>query len=150
MKVEELIDLIYSRKKDNTLSHHAKKFIEKYSLDIDKELNNQEIMEIIIKVSSLEKREILLKKILENKSQDVDNNIDLREVTYKQACKHYHPDNTDTGNATMFKFIQEIKFHLWEWDGSPVKEIRFKNDWRYDEKYSKMSEEEEINEFRGL
>lgn len=136
MKVVELIDVVYKRKKDGELSYHAKNFIYKHKLDVENTLTNDEAMKLIVKINNADKRELALQYLIDNKCND--KSIDIRNSTYKQVCKFYHTDNQDTGNEIMFQFIQEIKEYLWEWNGSPVSEISNKLCWDNDKESARV------------
>lgn len=141
MKIIELIDLIYSRKKDNTLSHHAKKFIKKYSLNIEEEIEIDSAILLATTISNSEKRNSVVAQLLEvkNKSTKKGLTIDLRTNSYKKVCRHFHPDNLETGDENTFKFIQEIKESFWDYLGNPRKEIS-KLEWDL---------EKEMKSFKG-
>lgn len=144
MTVKKLVDLIYKRKKDGQLSFHANRFLEKHNLNIDRDLTKEETMFILITINSQDKRELVLKELLSEVEEKQD--LNLREVTYKEACKYYHPDNLDTGSSNIFKFIQDIKEYIWEWDGKPVEDI-YKRNWKEAERYNKLSPQEAMRDF---
>lgn len=54
---------------------------------------------------------------------------ELREKTYKQIARIFHPDNKETGSEKSFQFIQEIKEYFWDYTGKPRKEIK---KWSWD------------------
>ena len=148
MKVERLVDIVYKRKKDGSLSYHANKFIEKHKLDIEKELSREEALYILININNKDKRELVLKELLTEIEPKQD--LNLREVTYKEACKFYHPDNKSSGSINMFKFIQEVKEYLWEWTGEPVKEIFGKNDWNEDRIFDNLTKKDQEKSFYDM
>ncbi len=67
------------------------------------------------KISNSLKREKALNIVMsieEYNDNKVDINI-IRQENYKTCCKIFHPDNKDTGNENVFKFIQDVKFAFW-------------------------------------
>ena len=125
MKVASLLDLIYKRTKDGELSHHAKKFLEKFGVDESVDVEVKDAILMATSISNTEKRN----KVVEYLLTLLDNNINLREVTYKQACAFYHPDNVSTGSEVVFKFIQDVKWALWDYRGEVRKHI-ISVDWK--------------------
>lgn len=65
----------------------------------------------------------------------VDINI-LRQENYKTCCKIFHPDNKDTGDENVFKFIQEIKYYFWDCEGNSREDISYFK-WSNEEKIAK-------------
>jgi len=140
MKVIELLDLIYNRKKDNTLSSFAIKFLNTYSLNEQDDIDVKQAIILVSNLSNKEKRNNIIKTLvnkIEEKEQ-VREVIDLRNNTYKQVCKFYHPDNLETGNSNMFRFVQEIKELLWDYNGVPKKDIDRYGSWESDKKNEKF------------
>lgn len=140
MKVIELIDLIYKRKKDNTISHFASKLINKYNLDIDGEIEIINAIIISSSISNSQKREEVITKLTEmlNTKAEVVEPIDILNNTYKSVCKFYHPDNLETGNDTMFKFVQQLREYLWDYKGKPTIRTEHNGNWdsqRKDDKF---------------
>lgn len=161
MRVIELIDLIYKRKKDNTISHFASKLINKYNLDIDGEIEIINAIIISSSISNSQKREEVITKLTEmlNTKAEVVEPIDILNNTYKSVCKFYHPDNLETGNDTMFKFVQQLREYLWDYKGVPNTKIECKGKWdaqrkrdRFKEKYGKYPDFWDLDdeEFKSL
>lgn len=140
MKVIEFIDLIYKRKKDNTISHFASKLINKYNLDIDGEIEIINAIIISSSISNSQKREEVITKLTEmlNTKAEVVEPIDILNNSYKSVCKFYHPDNIETGNDTMFKFVQQLREYLWDYKGYPNTKVECKGVWDSQRKRDKF------------
>lgn len=123
IKTIDLIDMIYNRKKDGSLNHHSLKLITKHSLNIEEEIEVSQAILIVSTLSNSIKRTEVIEKLLSLKEEKEQMSMDLRKNTYKQVCKHYHPDNIDTGSENVFKFIQEIKEVFWDYLGNPRKNL---------------------------
>ena len=57
----------------------------------------------------------------------------IRGITYKEACRMFHPDNKETGDEGVFKFIQDVKTAFWDYKGNPRKKIEHE-DWDIEKK----------------
>ena len=125
MKVIEFLDKIYKKKKDGSISHHAKKFLENNGLDLEQEITIQQAIILSSQISNKDKRakmlEFLAGEITVTTTERKD--VNLREVSYRDACKFYHPDNQQTGSNVIFQFLQNAKYSLWDYQGSPRREI---------------------------
>ena len=142
----EVLEKVYKRKKDGSLSYHALKFCEKHNLSLDDD--NPSLDKLLVAFSMLsnkEKRAIAIKMIYKEieKQQSVNNNVakntellEIRNISYKKACAKYHPDNKVTGDEGIFKFLQDVKMAFWDYKGIPRKEIS----------YFKWEDEREIDE----
>lgn len=129
MKLFDILIEVYGRKKNGDISHHAINFCKKNELDIEKEYDKTTLVLALSKISNSEKREKALMMVMSIKEEvkNVDINI-LRQENYKTCCKIFHPDNKETGDENVFKFIQEVKYAFWDCDGSVKKEIEY-YDW---------------------
>lgn len=118
MKLFDILIEVYGRKKNGDISHHAINFCKKNELDIEKEYDKTTLVLALSKVSNSEKREKALMMVMSIKEEvkNVDINI-LRQENYKTCCKIFHPDNKETGDENIFKFIQEVKYAFWDCDG---------------------------------
>ena len=85
-------------------------------------LSNKDKKEMAIRMAL---SSINIEKEISKKDVDL---LSLRVDSYKAVCKKFHPDNTESGDESVFKFIQEVKFAFWDCDGKPRKEISFR-DW---------------------
>lgn len=121
IKVIDFLDMIYNRKKDGSINHHSSKLIEKHSLNIEEEIDVSQAILIASTLSNTEKRIKVIDKLLSLKEKKEQMTMELRKHTYKQVCRHYHPDNLETGSENVFKFIQEIKEVFWDYLGNPRK-----------------------------
>lgn len=130
MKLFDILVEVYGKKKDGNISHHALNFCKKYELDIEKEYDKTTLVLSLSKISNSLKREKALNIVMsieEYNDNKVDINI-IRQENYKTCCKIFHPDNKDTGNENVFKFIQDVKFAFWDCDGVVKKHISY-YDW---------------------
>lgn len=129
MKLFDILIEVYGKKKNGDISHHAINFCKKNELDIEKEYDKTTLVLALSKVSNSEKREKALMMVMSIKEEvkKVDINI-LRQENYKTCCKIFHPDNKETGDENVFKFIQEVKYAFWDCDGVTKKEIEY-YDW---------------------
>lgn len=149
MKVIELLDIMYKRNKSGELSHFAKKLLIKHNISENDDISEIKATIIASEISNKEKRIAVIESILSNIENNVEiiTPIDIRNNTYKTVCKFYHPDNVNsTGNAEMFRFVQEVKEYLWNSKGVPRKEIR-NTSWDYENQLDKMTEEEKEEHF---
>lgn len=121
IKTIDLIDMIYKRKKDGSLNHHSKKLITKHNLDTEGEIEVSDAIIMASRLSNSTKRTEVIEKLLSLKKKKEQLTMELRKNTYKQVCRHYHPDNLDTGSENVFKFIQDIKEVFWDYLGNPRK-----------------------------
>lgn len=129
MKLFDILIEVYGRKKNGDISHHAINFCKKNELNIEKEYDKTTLVLSLAKISNSEKREKALMMVMsiEETTKNVDINI-LRQENYKTCCRIFHPDNKETGDDNVFKFIQDVKFAFWDCDGVPKKEIEY-YDW---------------------
>ena len=136
MLLLEVLEKVYGRNKKGELSHYAIKFCEKHNLSLEKENSIEDMLVAFSMLSNKEKREIAIRMVYafiekEKKSEEkeviVENKnielLDIRNMTYKQACRLYHPDNKSTGNEGIFKFIQDVKMAFWDYKGNPREQI---------------------------
>lgn len=126
MKLFDILIEVYGRKKSGDISHHAINFCKKNELDIEKEYDKTTLVLSLAKISNSEKREKAL-TIAMSIEENVDINI-LRHENYKTCCRIFHPDNKETGNENVFKFIQDVKFAFWDCDGNIKERISY-YDW---------------------
>lgn len=127
MKLFDILVEVYGKKKDGNISHHALNFCKKYELDIEKEYDKTTLVLSLSKISNSLKREKALNIVMsteDGNTNKADINI-LRQENYKTCCKIFHPDNKDTGDENVFKFIQEIKYYFWDCDGNPREDISY-------------------------
>ena len=145
MKIFSILKSVYGVKKDGNLKSYAVKFCEKHNLDINGDYECSQLILAFSNISNKDKKELALRMILDemqekstNKEIDVQavkeskKEIDiqiLRQKDYKTCCRIFHPDNTNTGNENIFKFIQDVKMAFWDCDGKPKKDIEF-YDWK--------------------
>lgn len=132
MTLLDILEKVYGRKKNGELSHHAIKFCEKHNLDLYGENSFKDLVLAFSMLSNKVKRETALELLIDNMStkENKDTNLlELRKMTYKESCRHYHPDNKETGDNGVFQFIQEIKYAFWDCDGKPKKQIEY---WDWD------------------
>lgn len=121
IKVMDFLNMIYNRKKDGSLSHHALKLVKNSNLDTEGEIEVSEAIIIASRLSNSTKRTETIERLLSLKKKNEQLTMELRKNTYKQVCRHYHPDNLDTGSENVFKFIQDIKEVFWDYLGNPRK-----------------------------
>lgn len=137
----EVLEKVYGRNKKGELSHHAIKFCQKHNLSLTTENSTQDMIVAFSMLSNKEKRELAIRltmSLIEEKEEVAQKEVDLlslRKMSYRQACGKYHPDNKESGDEGIFKFIQEVKMAFWDYEGKPRKEIRAR-DWAK-EKHSK-------------
>lgn len=143
MKLIEILEKVYGRTKKGNLSHHAIKFCEKYNLNIDGDNSMEEMMVAFSMLSNKEKREKAMRMLASTQNRKEARDTDLlglRKMTYKEACRKFHPDNLSTGDIGVFKFIQNYKYRFWEWNGEPTKNINCSRYWSYYEYYDRLIE----------
>lgn len=129
MKLFDILVEVYGKKKNGDISHYAINFCKKNNLDIEKEYDKTILVLALAKISNSDKREKALTMVMSVKetTENVDINI-LRQENYKTCCRIFHPDNRETGNENIFKFIQDIKYAFWDCDGVPKERISY-YDW---------------------
>lgn len=131
MKLLEVLEKVYKRKKNGELTYHAINFCKKNNLDIDKDYSTRELILAFSTLSSKEKR-IMALDIITKEDKPVRNIginlLEIRKMSYKESCRVYHPDNILTGNNGIFQFLQEVKCAFWHCDGRPKDKIRY-FDW---------------------
>lgn len=142
MSLLEILEKVYGRTKSGKLSHHAIKFCEKYKLNIDGENSFDDMMVAFSMLSNKDKREIAIRLLLDSNRKEERNTdlLGLRKMTYKEACRKFHPDNICTGDVGVFKFIQNYKYRFWEWNGKPTKNINGSRYWSYYKYYDELVE----------
>jgi hypothetical protein len=132
--LEAILEKVYGRigKNKEKLSHHAIKFCEKHGLSLTEESKTEDLIVAFSMLSNKEKKEMAIRMVLSSTTiekevvkKDTDL-LSLREQSYKIVCKKFHPDNTESGDEGVFKFIQEIKFAFWDCDGKPRKDISYR------------------------
>lgn len=141
MTLLEMLDRLYKRKKSGELSNLALNFCKKNNLDLNKEYSNDELIIACSTLSNKEKRVAIITALTEEKPKQENKNTDLlelRRISYKDACKKYHPDNKITGDEGVFKFIQNYKYRFWKWDGTPTKDINAPMYWDYYRYYDNL------------
>lgn len=133
MKIFSILKSVYGVKKDGNLKSYAVKFCEKHNLDINGDYECSQLILAFSNISNKDKKELALRMILDemqeiSSNKEIDIQI-LREKDYKTCCRIFHPDNKDTGNENIFKFIQNIKMAFWDCDGKPKNMIEY-YDWK--------------------
>jgi hypothetical protein len=124
MLLRDFLIGVYGMNKAKTQpSHYAYKFAEKHNLELGLEYSKMELLKLVIKFSSEATREKAL-NIVSTIKENCFKLGSLRTESYKKICSVFHPDNNDTGDEESFKVIQEIKEFLWDYKGSPRKEIK--------------------------
>ncbi|MGL4425285.1 MAG: hypothetical protein ACRCZ0_03030 [Cetobacterium sp.] len=123
MILKDFLVGIYGMNKANTQpSHHVYKFAERNGLELGREFTKQEMCDLAVKFSSLDKREKamgIIHSIVEVVEKTIVKLDILRKESYKRVCKVFHPDTTETGSEESFKFIQDIKEYFWDYKGQP-------------------------------
>lgn len=130
MKLLEVLEKVYKRKKNGELTYHAINFCKKNNLDIDKDYSTRELILAFSTLSSKEKRTIAL-DIITKEDKPVKNVginlLEIRKMSYKESCRVYHPDNILTGNNGIFQFLQEFKMYFWDFEGNPRTDVSYWN-----------------------
>lgn len=136
MKVIDILDKAYGRKKSNgEISSHSIKFIDKYELEMNKELSTVfEAMDIVMKLSKTMQLKVydFVKSHFENIVEKKELTFkEVRTLTYKQVAKICHPDS-DRGDNETFQMIQGMKTTLWIGGSEKPREEISGNDWEYE------------------
>jgi len=131
VKVEIILDKIYKRKKDGSLSNFAKKFMAKNNFIEKQDYTIDELSMAVVEISNKEKRKEITKFLITERNnetviqtKEVFKVGDLRKKTYHETVKALHPDNQETGDRDSFDLIQLIGYHLWNYKGEPRKEVK--------------------------
>ncbi|MGL5960777.1 MAG: hypothetical protein ACRCZ0_02335 [Cetobacterium sp.] len=142
MILKDFLVGIYGMNKANTQpSYHVYKFAERNGLELGRELTKQELCDLAVKFSSLDKREkamSIIHTIVEVVERAIVKLDILRKESYKRVCKVFHPDTTETGSEESFKFIQDIKEYFWDYKGQPRESI-VRLDWAKEKKFKESS-----------